>query len=214
MITEAQKNINIVKEGYKKAARSYRDQKNRTQCELPIFQQFLHFSTLKRVLELGCATGFPIAKTILEYGIDYVGIDLSEVQINLARQEFSQWSEKFQIAEMLEFCRECPSSSFDGVISMFTIRHLPRIYHAELYTEIYRILQPNGYMLIDCAFEPDESFDDSWLGETKMFWSTFSKSWTMQTLKELNFQLLNSYEHNEYFNGALEKTLFLLYQKI
>jgi ubiquinone/menaquinone biosynthesis C-methylase UbiE len=98
---------------------------------------------------------------------------------------------------------------------MFSIRHLPRIHHAELYSEIYRILLPGGLLLIDCTSEASDGAFDDWkeIGADLMYWSGFSKDWTMQTLQDLGFLLISRYEDTKIFFGEKETTLYLLYEK-
>ncbi|MHA2249624.1 MAG: class I SAM-dependent methyltransferase [Candidatus Kariarchaeaceae archaeon] len=205
--------IKLVRKGYEKAAKPYRQGKDNSQHEIPIFQEWLNKPANTKILELGCASGFPIGKAIIESGKDYIGIDLSETQIQLARSEFPKWKEHFQVAEMLDFCQNAPSSTYTGIVSMFSIRHLPRIHHAELFTELYRILQPKGLLLIDCTRNIDRGSTEEWLGGSQMYWSGFSKDWTMMTLAEIGLKFVNSYEDKKMFHGELETTLFLLYKK-
>lgn len=203
--------IALVKKGYAKAAQPYREQKDAEQSKITLLQQFLD-STMN-ILELGCASGFPIGQSCLSAGKQYTGIDLAPEQIKIAREQFPQWQSHFHEAEMLQFCREQTNAAFHGVISMFSIRHLPRIYHAELYTQIYRILRKDGLLLIDCTLHPHDGSSDDWLGGSTMYWSGFSKEWTLQTLTDLKFTLVNTYVYTKEFNGKPESTLFLLLRK-
>lgn len=208
-------NIEIVRKGYETAAKTYRAGKDPTQQELLIFKNFLQKTKGATVLELGCATGFPIGKALIEAGVNYTGIDLSEAQIKMAHAEFPQWKHNFLQAEMLNYLKNSPSNKFDGILSMFSIRHLPRIYHAELYTEIYRTIKPGGLLLIDCTIDPHDGSSDDWvdMGADLMYWSGFSKKWTLQTLEDLRFSLLTEYEDTKMFFDTEETTLFLLYKK-
>ena len=172
-----------------------------------------HPKNSSKIHEFGCASGFPIEKAILKSEKSYLGIDLSLDQINLARKEFPQWKEYFLCTEMLSFCKKEPSNNYSGIISMFLIRHLPRIYHVELFTNIYRILTDLGVLLIDFSPNSDEG-RDTWFKDLPMYWSSFSKDWMYLSLKELGFTLIDEYEDIKMFNKKEEKTLFLLYRKI
>ncbi|MHA2000711.1 MAG: methyltransferase domain-containing protein [Promethearchaeota archaeon] len=207
------KDIDFVNKSYALAAKTYRDQKDQSQSEIPIFLEWLnHPDNQGPILELGCASGFPIGKAILDAQHDYLGVDLSSEQIKLAHQEFPKWKDHFQTGEMLKYCRKSPSNFYSGIISMFSIRHLPRIYHIELFTNIFRMLKTNGLLLLDFPIYSDEG-RDTWFGDLPMYWSSFSQEWMRLTFKELGFALLKSYEDVKIFNGKEERTLFLLYQK-
>jgi cyclopropane fatty-acyl-phospholipid synthase-like methyltransferase len=207
------KNIKYVQNGYDLVAKNYRKQKDSSYAQLPIFLKWLkHPQNTTKILELGCASGYPIGKAILEQKHDYLGIDLSEEQIYLAKTEFPQWSNCFQLEEMLSFCKSEPSEHYSGIISFFTIRHLPRIYHVELFTNVFRLLKSAGLFLLDFSLYSDEG-RDTWFDDSPMYWSSFSQEWMFLTLKEIGFKLLDKYEETKIFNGQEERTLFLLYQK-
>jgi len=205
--------IKFVQEGYSLVAKAYRDQKDGSYSQLPLFLEWLnHPNNQGQILELGCASGYPIAKTILETPRNYLGIDLSKEQITLAQKEFPQWKDKFQVGEMVEYCRNSPAKTYTGIISLFSIRHVPRIYHVELFTQMYRLLAQEGLVLLDCPLYCDEGCD-TWFEEMPMYWSSFSQEWVLLTFKELGFTLIKSFEDVKIFNGKEERTLFLLYQK-
>lgn len=205
--------IKFVQKGYSLVARAYRDQKDGSYSQLPLFLEWLnHPNNQGQILELGCASGYPIAKTILEKQRNYLGIDLSAEQIALAQKEFPQWKDKFQVGEMLEFCRNSPANTYSGIISLFSIRHVPRIYHVELFTQMYRLINQEGLILLDFPLYCDEG-RDTWFEGLPMYWSSFSQEWMLLTFKELGFTLIKSFEDVKIFNGKEERTLFLIYQK-
>lgn len=207
------KDIEYVEKGYKLVAQKYRDQKESDQAEVQIFQKWLHHPVnTGKIMELGCGSGYPIGNAILSSNHQYIGIDLSGEQINLAKKEFPHWKESFLKAEMVSFCKNSPSNHYTGIISLFSIRHLPRIYHVELFSHIHRILIDNGIFLVDI---PHNSGDQrsTWFDGNPMYWSSFSYEWTVLTLKEIGFKLLDSFEYIKWFHGVEEHTPFHLYQK-
>lgn len=207
-------NIEIVEKGYKKVAKWYREQKTPDQNKISLFLNFLKNETNNEILELGCGSGYPIGEEIIKFGKKmYTGIDLSKEQIELAKSQYPEASEHFIQAEMLDYCEKASSDHYSGIISLFSIRHLPRVMHAMLYSEIYRILKPEGLLLIDCTEKPHDG-TDLWSNNNEvMYWSGFSKEWTMQTLTDLGFDLMESLIDEKEFNGRIERTLYFLYQK-
>jgi SAM-dependent methyltransferase len=91
----------------------------------------------KRVLEIGCALGTDGAQ-FAKAGADYVGVDLTEAGVALARRNFAVRGLKGEFlavdAEQLPF----PSDSFDHVYSFGVIHHTPR--PAAMVDEIRRLL--------------------------------------------------------------------------
>jgi len=168
------------------------------------------------VLELGCASGAPIADTIIEANIPYQGVDLTESQIELAlKRHAGKSSARFVCAEMLRFIKNQQNKTYGGIISFLSIYHLPRIYHVELFTHIHRVLKEGGYLLFSTPNEAKEKEQESWIKETffKMSWSNFNPEWYELTLKELGFLLVMKFIDTTEFFGEEEVTVYYLYQK-
>ena len=85
----SRREIEIVRKGYESVSQKYRNEKDPDQDKVPLFQDFMYQGKNDIILELGCATGFPIGKALLDADKNYTGIDLSEIQIQLAHDEFS-----------------------------------------------------------------------------------------------------------------------------
>ncbi len=164
-------------------------------------------------MELGFGNGKPIAENLIQNGFDYVGIDISDRQVELARSYFPKHKERFEQGEMLQFCKKADAESFGGVISMFAIFHLPRIYHLELFCEIQRILKNGAPVLFTCHNSVWEGMEENWLGAPQMFWSNFLNRWYELTLRELGFTFVASYRKVVQFTGKDETQYFILFVK-
>ena len=205
--------IAFVKEHYKQVANKYHKSKTDKQAMTPIFDSWLnHPVNSGKILELGCGGGFPVAKKILEAKKQYLGVDLSEEMIEIAKQELSQWSNNFKVGEMLEFCKNSDDNLFSGITTLLSIRHLPRINHVELFYNIYRILIPGGLYLLTVGEDTTDEIG-SWYDGNAMYWSGFSAEWTTLTLKELGFITIDQYGDYYDFDGKPYKTTYLLLQK-
>jgi SAM-dependent methyltransferase len=66
------------------------------------------------VLDLGCGCGVPLARDLAASGYEVTGVDLSEVQVERARQLVPAASFLRADATQVRF----PSSSFDAVVSL------------------------------------------------------------------------------------------------
>lgn len=206
-------NIKFVEDGYALAARRYRAEKDRYQATLPLFQEFLQrVDQQTGILELGCGGGYPIGEAILSQHRLYTGIDVSQHQIDMAKQEFQQWPLAFHKAEMLEFCRNAPAQKYGGILSFFSIRHLPRKYHVELFMHLYRILTPAGILLIDSPTLGNEG-RGTWFDGLPMYWSSFSPEWVILTLTEIGFSLIRAEKDVQIFNAQPEETRYFLFAK-
>jgi SAM-dependent methyltransferase len=119
-----------------------------------------------RVLDLGCGAGVPSTQVLAErFGV--VGVDASAAQIRLATANVPRAS--FGRADMLEvsFQRE----SFDAVTAFYSISHIPREQHGELFGRIAAWLKPGGSLLAVLGSGDLPDWSGEWLG-VPMFFSS------------------------------------------
>jgi len=149
----------------------------------------------------------------LSHNIHYHGIDISETQISIAKEENPQLQSNFEVAEMLSYCSKQKSDSLCGILCLFSLFHLPRLNHVELFTNIFRILKKGAPVLFTVGEKAHEGFEEDWLGARKMYWSIFSPLWYELTLSELGFELLTKFKEDKNFLGEREITWYLLFRK-
>eukprot|EP01114_Cavostelium_apophysatum_P001038 TRINITY_DN10898_c0_g1_i1.p1 TRINITY_DN10898_c0_g1~~TRINITY_DN10898_c0_g1_i1.p1 ORF type:complete len:320 (-),score=36.97 TRINITY_DN10898_c0_g1_i1:11-913(-) len=211
--------IEIVRQGYKIAAVPYHEQKDTSILSLPIYHHWLALVPDGVAAELGCGSGFPVAHHIASQwrntGKKFLGIDLSEEQIDIAKQSLMKEAEtvSFTVREMMDWCKKQKDNSISGIIALFSIFHLPRNQHAELFTHIERILKDSAPLLFTCPEKSHEGFEQQWLGASKMFWSSFSYGWYEVTLEDIGFDFISKSKETKNFNSQKETTYYLLYQK-
>ena len=201
----------VVRDGYDVIARSYREQKDESTIKLQAFREWLARIQKGPVLELGCGSGFPVAMALFNEEIEYLGIDVSQSQIALAKKQFPERQESFVVAEMIDFARDAPSQAYGGIIALFAISHLERVHHVELFTHLKRMLKRGGYILFNNGFG-GEGYDEEWLG-APMFWSSFSTDWYEKTALELGFEVCLKQRNVSEFRGEEETMWYLLLRK-
>ncbi|MFK7803670.1 MAG: class I SAM-dependent methyltransferase [Anaerolineae bacterium] len=95
----------------------------------------------KKVLEVGCGAGVDLVH-FARGGADVTGIDLADVSINLARENFAHrnLSGEFQVmnGEAMDFADD----SFDAVYCHTVLMYTPNI--EKMIQEIHRVLKPGG----------------------------------------------------------------------
>ena len=85
-----------------------------------------------------------------------------------------------------------PSSSFNGVVAFYSVFHLPREEHPELFRRIYDWLQPGGYLLCTLARSSEAAYtEDDFFGVT-MYWSNYGLEDYKEILARVGFSLLES----------------------
>ena len=200
----------LVKEGYNQAVNNYQKELDDSRIKLFIYREFKDVLLGGKILELGCGNGSPIGFDLIENEFDYVGIDISEKQIELAKKEHNR---NFKVANMIDYLNKIESDSIDGIITMFADFHLPKEGRRDLYEKIYNRIKPNGYLLFTCHPENWEGYIDNWLGAERMYWSTLSKDWYEKNMDEIGFELVTLHRRVAMFNGKDEIQYFMLYRK-
>jgi ubiquinone/menaquinone biosynthesis C-methylase UbiE len=123
-----------------------------------------------KVIDLGCGAGVPFTRALAE-DFDVTGVDFSARQLELAREHVPH--AHFVQADMTEV--EFPAASVDAVTAFFSIFHVRRELHSNLFSNIARWLRPGGIFLATLGTKDRaEDWEDGWLGAPRMFWSYFT----------------------------------------
>ena len=129
------------------------------------------------MLDVGCGNGIPVMRAIQERHRG-VGVDISGVQIDLARENVP--GGRFIRGGIMEvdFLPE-----FDAIVAFYSVEHVPRGQHAELFSRLLSWLKPGGRLMftLEPYDEPDRT--DEWLG-VPMFFSAFDPDTTSQLLAD------------------------------
>jgi SAM-dependent methyltransferase len=114
-----------------------------------------------------------------------LGVDISERQLERARRLVPQ--ARFVRGDVTEVAFE--PESFDAVVSLFVLGHVPRAKQRPLLERIFGWLRPGGWFLgtLGTAGADDEVVDD-WLG-APMFFASFDETWNRRALLGAGFVL-------------------------
>jgi len=138
-----------------------------------------------KVLDAGCGAGLPISQLLSEK-FEVIGVDFSEAQIKLARQNVHKAAFICQDMTQLNF----PDNTFDGICSYYSIIHIPREEHQLLFANFHRMLKPNGLALLCLGAENvANDIDENFLG-TRMYWSHYDAETYLRLLRECGFSIL------------------------
>ena len=116
------------------------------------------------VVDLGCGPG-ETATRLLARRHRVVGVDLSGVQLTLARQAAP--SAALVRADMTWFALR--AGSVDAVASFYAFGHLPSASHAPLLRSVSRWLRPGGVLLASAPLTPGDGVQADWLGVPMYF---------------------------------------------
>lgn len=155
--------------------------------------------TCPRVLELGCGSGLPITRMLLERGAQVVANDISSRQLSMAKARCPQATFVPGNMAALSFDR----ASFDVVLSFYTIFHLPRVEQKGLLSNIYSWLKPGGVCVFNLATLDEEEIHGEFFGHG-MFWSSYSVEDSIDMVRDTGLEVLEA-DVLEAGDGQLEK---------
>ena len=136
-----------------------------------------------RILELGCGIGIPAGKYFAGKH-DFLGIDISDVQIQRAKRLVPR--AQFRRADMARL-RFNPSS-FDAILSFYAIIHLPLREQKPLFKRIYKWLKPGGLFVATLGWGRWTGKEKNWFG-AEMFWSHVDQGTYRRWLQEAGFKI-------------------------
>jgi len=137
-----------------------------------------------RVLDLGCGGGGPATRTLAARH-DLVGVDISERQLERARRLVPK--ARFVRADAAEVDFE--PESFDAVVSLFMLGHVPRAKQRPLLERIFEWLAPGGWLLATFGTaNTDDEVEPDWLG-APMFFASYDEAWNRRAVESAGFVL-------------------------
>ncbi|MYX60271.1 methyltransferase domain-containing protein [Streptomyces sp. SID8382] len=159
----------VVRRGYDALSRHYEQSyatETKYQPWLGALQQ--RIPAAATVLDLGCGSGVPVARNLASAGHRVTGVDISEVQISRARQLVPEAEFRRVDATAVEF----PAASFDAVVSLYALIHIPLAEQPPLLARIATWLRPGGWFLGTTGHSAWTGTDEDWLGGgVAMWWS-------------------------------------------
>ena len=158
-----------------------------------------------RVLDLGCGAGVSVARHLAMHGCRVVGVDGSQQQIMLARQNEPRGT--FIVADMASVDFE--PMSFDAVTAFYSITHVPRVEHRALLARIRTWLKPGGLFLASMGFHDSPDWTGEWLGVT-MFFSHFDADTNRALVEDTGFLVERADIIAEDEDGEVVRFLWIL----
>jgi cyclopropane fatty-acyl-phospholipid synthase-like methyltransferase len=140
-----------------------------------------------QVLDLGCGCGVP-ASRILAERFAVTGVDISPVQIGQAQPLVPQ--AKFVVDDMTSVSFE--PATFDAVVSLYAIIHVPLDGQFSLIQSIYRWLRETGVAVMIVGSRAWTGTEKDWLGVkgATMFWSHADAGTYRKWFKRVGFRIV------------------------
>lgn len=143
-----------------------------------------------KILDAGCGSGRDV-QYLMDYGLNVVGIDLSEGIINEAKKKVPEGD--FKIMDIRNMTFE--DNSFDGIWCCVTLCNLRRAELQKTLREFRRILKPKGSLYISIKEgEGEKVINDEKYNNLPLHFTYYKKEEMEKNLKEFNFNIVKSYK--------------------
>jgi SAM-dependent methyltransferase len=138
-----------------------------------------------RVLDLGCGAGVPSTRRLAER-FEVTGVDISKAQLRLARRYVPAATFVRGDIAKLAF----PPCSFTGITALYSISHLPREEHSDLFVRLCSWLEPGGLLLASLGAADNPGWTGEWLG-APMFFSSYDADTNCRLFRLARFEILH-----------------------
>lgn len=174
----------LVRRGYDACAQAYHEAR-KTQAPTELRGLLDRLDDAADVLDLGCGAGVPIARSLAARH-RVTGVDISQEMASLAKRNVPAGD--FIWGDVTSTCFD--PSSFDAVVAICSIFHLPRAEQPALFRRVHRWLRPGGYLLCTLSHHNEAGYtEDDFFGVT-MYWSNYSLEEYLEMLAGVGFKVL------------------------
>jgi len=136
------------------------------------------------VLDVGCGDG---ARTLANLPPGSFGLDFAREGLSLAAETVP--AARLLQADMTRL--PLAENTVDAVTAYFSVFHVPRERHPDVYDEFARVLKPGGTLLMTLPEGRFETVRRGWMGG-EMFFSAPGRGLTLDGLREAGFENLRT----------------------
>jgi len=194
----------LVRKGYDEIATKY----------MSVRRKYVNYRYLERldallkpgssILDLGCGSGKPLDRFFIDHGHSVTGIDISKTQIKLAKINVPE--ARYTVKDITNLREK--EYNVDAVVSFYTIIHIKRETHQELFGKINSFLPVGGLILLTMATSESEGIEDFF--GVRMYFSHFGSEKNREIIENAGFEIII----DEIDTHRKEKTQMVLAKKI
>jgi ubiquinone/menaquinone biosynthesis C-methylase UbiE len=195
---------------YEKIAQTYTQQYFDDLTDSPHLNRFLSkLPKTSKILDVGCGPG-QFSLYFTNKGFDVIGIDFSKQMIEIARKKVPDVDFRYMDMRKLEFEKE----SFDGILTAYSLIHIPSSDLLSVLNSFSRILKVNGYLcIIVQKGEPDHVVDEPFKPDEKMFFNFFSLDRINDLLLKASFKIDYLEEHTSHDPDSMSDRIIVAIAK-
>lgn len=136
-----------------------------------------------KVLDLGCGTGNPIARYIVDKGFRLVAVDQSEKMLEIARKLVPE--AEFIHSDMISVQLD---DGFGAAIAWDSIFHVEHKHHAAIFRKLAKSLEQGGRLLLSVGGSGADGFTSEMYGHT-FFYSGHEPELVRKLLEDEGFAI-------------------------
>lgn len=181
---------------YRDHAADFDRLRGKEMVEAPWFERFLsHLSPASHLLDIGCGSGEPIARYLIEHGHRVTGVDSSEALIALCRSRFPE-----QVWHVGDMRLLDTGEQYDGLIAWHSFFHLKQDDQRAMFPRFAKHAKPGAALIFTSG--PNEGVAiGEWQGKSLYHASLGAQEYRM-LLKENDFQVLEHRTEDPECGGA------------
>ncbi|MFA5962177.1 MAG: class I SAM-dependent methyltransferase [Parcubacteria group bacterium] len=136
--------LNETESGYDQMAEKFSHTRKNFWCDLAFIADYVEDGD--KILDYGCGNG-RLLEILKDKKIEYVGVDVSQKLIDLAKVKYPEHKASFSKISSLASLA-FPDNYFNRIISVAVFHHFPEKYAREMARELFRITKPGGTIVI------------------------------------------------------------------
>lgn len=193
------------KEVYETNAVAFDEQRSKVLFEKKWLDKFLsHLEEGDEVLDVGCGSGEPIAKYLIENKMKVTGVDFSKEMIVMASRRFPQNEWLVQDMRELKLNRK-----FKAIIAWNSYFHLTQNDQRSVFSLFAKHLQKDGVLMTTVG--PENGEVEGLVNDQRIYHSSLSPDEYKELMNEHGFELLEFVPNDPECNGhtiLLARSLF------
>lgn len=208
-ILTVEQKIKSVKDDYDDIAREYADDFYEDTADNGYIEKFLESLLGNLILDAGCGVGED-CKYVEQKGFKAIGIDFSKGMLEIAKQKYPQGN--FQLMDMQNI--KFPSNTFDGIMSNYSLLHIPREQLKQVLVEFRRVLKEEGKLLMILQEGTIEDMvDEPYRPGVRLYMNYFTIESISTILNENDFEVESYERENTTSEFELGESKLVVYAK-
>ncbi len=197
-------------EAFNRISKQYEEVFSYNKTQISAVEWLIHRIPSKaNILDVGCGTGFPAAKMLVEADVNVLGIDISEEMLKIAKHNVPGGN--FQLIDIQS--DDLDEAKFHGIIAFFSLLMLRKSAIVTTIEKLANKLLPEGYFLFSMVVGDFDYIEIPFLNQ-QISVSAYPQEELKEILRDANLKFLEvkAVDFIPSGNATPEKQLFFFCQ--